>query len=391
MAEPRRVALLARPGEACERLRAALREAGGEIVLEADPSSLATEALGAAAPQVVLVALDPAVEDALEKFDVVLADPAVMVIFDEAEVAARREGWDAARWVRHLAAKLYQHDDVLPPGHDPDDDTQLQPGRPMTPEQHHADAQLAPFTHEAESIAASVPHEPQLGATALGGLSLTDDIDAMTLAESGDAPSGGRFQHDIADLERRIASMGLVGEPVAPELEPARGAVLMLAGIGGPDAVRQLLAGLPQGFSRPVLISQRLDGGRHDRLVQQMARATALPVSLAEAGTVAAAGQVYIVPPELGVVETDAGLRFTADVALLASLPASDSAVLLLSGSDPADVDIVLDHAANGTMVAAQSPDGCYDAAAPNALSARGGNVGSPADMVQQLLQRWPA
>lgn len=391
MAEPRRVALLARPGDACERLRAALREAGGEIVLEADPSLLAAEALSAAAPQVVLVALDPAVEDALEKFDVVLADPTVMVIFDEAEVAARREGWDAARWVRHLAAKLYQHDDVLPPGHDPDDDTQLQPGRPMTPEQHHADAQLAPFTDEAESIAASVPHEPQLGATAFGGLSLTDDIDAMTLDGNGEAISGGRFQHDIADLERRIASMGLVGEPVAPVLEPARGAVLMLAGIGGPDAVRQLLAGLPQGFSRPVLISQRLDGGRHDRLVQQMARATALPVSLAEAGTVAAAGQVYIVPPELGVVETDAGLRFTADVALLASLPTSDSAVLLLSGSDPADVDIVLDHAANGTMVAAQSPDGCYDAAAPNALSARGGNVASPADMVHQLLQRWPA
>lgn len=396
MAEPRRVALLARPGEACERLRAALREAGGEIVLEADPSLLATEALSAAAPQVVLVALDPAVEDALEKFDTVLGDPTIMVIFDEAEIAAKREGWDAARWVRHLAAKLYQHDDVLPPGHDPDEDAldeslQLQPGRPMTPEQHHVDAQLAPFTDEAQSVAGNVPHEPQLGAAAFGGLSLTDDIDAMTLVGSGDTTSGGRFQHDIADLERRIASMGLVGEPVTPVLEPARGAVLMLAGIGGPDAVRQLLAGLPQGFSRPVLISQRLDGGRHDRLVQQMARATALPVSLAEAGTVAAAGRVYIVPPELGVVETDAGLRFTADVALLASLPASDSAVLLLSGSDPADVDIVLDHAANGTMVAAQSPDGCYDAAAPNALSARGGNVGSPADMVQQLLQRWPA
>ena len=47
MAEPRRVALLARPGEACERLRAALREAGGEIVLEADPSALTPEALSA--------------------------------------------------------------------------------------------------------------------------------------------------------------------------------------------------------------------------------------------------------------------------------------------------------------------------------------------------------
>ena len=99
MTDARRVALLARPGEACERLRAALREAGGDIVLEADPSTLAAEALSAAAPQTVLVALDPAVEDALERFDAVLGDPGVAVIFDEAELAARREGWDAARWV----------------------------------------------------------------------------------------------------------------------------------------------------------------------------------------------------------------------------------------------------------------------------------------------------
>ena len=70
-----RVALLARPGEACERLRAALREAGGDIVLEADPSAIDPAALRAAAPETVLVALDPAVEDALEKFDDVLADP----------------------------------------------------------------------------------------------------------------------------------------------------------------------------------------------------------------------------------------------------------------------------------------------------------------------------
>jgi hypothetical protein len=41
---------------------------------------------------------------------------ALAVIFDEAELAARREGWDAARWVRHLSAKLHRHDDVLPPG-----------------------------------------------------------------------------------------------------------------------------------------------------------------------------------------------------------------------------------------------------------------------------------
>ena len=122
MGEARRVALLARPGEACEKLRAALREAGGDIVIEADPSTLDPQQLRVAAVETVLVALDPAVEDALEKFDDVLGDRAIEVIFDEADLAARREGWDAARWVRHLSAKLHRHDDVLPPGREPEDD-----------------------------------------------------------------------------------------------------------------------------------------------------------------------------------------------------------------------------------------------------------------------------
>ena len=45
---------------------------------------------------------------------------------------------------------------------------------------------------------------------------------------------------------------------------PLRGAVLIEAGLGGPDAVRQLLGELPEGFPRPVLVRLRLDGGRYD-------------------------------------------------------------------------------------------------------------------------------
>ena len=117
MAEvPVRVALLARPGTACEQLQAALLQAGADVVLVADPLGSDAGSVAAVAPGAVLVALDPAVEDVLDRFDPVLLDPAVTVIYDEAELAATREGWDAARWTRHLAAKLAGHDDVLPPG-----------------------------------------------------------------------------------------------------------------------------------------------------------------------------------------------------------------------------------------------------------------------------------
>jgi chemosensory pili system protein ChpB (putative protein-glutamate methylesterase) len=208
-----------------------------------------------------------------------------------------------------------------------------------------------------------------------------------------DAATTDRFKRDLEDLALRIADMGLVdGPPAARGPEPARGAVLILAGIGGPDAVRQVLAALPQTFPRPLLVSQRLDGGRHDRLVQQMARATSLPVCMAELAAIAAPGQVYVVPPTFGVAESDAGLRFTDDAAaLLTGLPASDSAILLLSGSDPALVDAAMAHAGHGALVAGQAPDGCYDGAVPSALIARGGSAGTPADLVKQLLQRWPS
>ena len=63
---------------------------------------------------------------------------------------------------------------------------------------------------------------------------------------------------------------------------------MLFAGIGGPDAVRKLLAELPPDLSRPVLVQLRLDGGRYDNLVKQLERVSALPVLLAKAGEAAA-------------------------------------------------------------------------------------------------------
>src|SRR4051812_37376338 len=111
-----RVALLARKGAACERLQAALHDAGAEVVLVSDPADTDIEGIRRAGAKAILIALEPAIEESLDRFDPLLADPAMTVIFDEADLAAQREGWDAARWTRHLAAKLHRHEHVLPPG-----------------------------------------------------------------------------------------------------------------------------------------------------------------------------------------------------------------------------------------------------------------------------------
>jgi len=552
----RRAVLLARPGAACERLRSALSDAGAHLVLEADPTTLQPEALGQVAPQVIVVALDPVTEDVIEKFDPVLADPSVEVIYEEATLAATREGWDLARWMRHLAAKLHGHGDVLPPGHEPEGmeppeppsaapraveaAVPVAPAAPVAPveaprpapvmelapvetpapvvEAVVAPAPVAPvaaepaielalepaieapqvqYTHEASyspfdpvaaeasfeldeavelspvlsdielTFAADAPmvsadaidvtaelvvqpfessfdyevaetqpptFETQVFETSIPEVVETHAFEAATIEtpaapaapvlmfeasrEGAQAPSAPtavapsapdwsftdeateagaavvreadpnqKFQRDLGDIERRISSLELVEDRVASQLP---GAILVLAGIGGPDAVRQLLGGLPEAFPRPVLVQQRLDGGRYDRLVAQMQRATPLQVRLAEPGLIAMAGTIYILPADISITVSESGMRFVeggGDV--LAMLPAGDSAVLMLSGADPAQVDAAMNLSWSGALVAGQAADGCYDAAAASALVARGAQAGQPAELSARLAERW--
>jgi len=168
--------------------------------------------------------------------------------------------------------------------------------------------------------------------------------------------------------------------------------VLVFAGIGGPDAVRKLLAELPEGFPKPLLVHLRLDGGRYDNLVRQMERVAHMPVVLAEAGTPAEAGHIYVLPGDV-VPFVDAGqVAFRPGAVIhtmIPQLPPADSAVLLLSGSDSALVDPAATLGTQGALVLGQSQEGCYDPAAPRALAARGADLGTPVQLAQRLTDRW--
>jgi chemosensory pili system protein ChpB (putative protein-glutamate methylesterase) len=457
-----RVVLLAREGAARDRLAAALAEAGASVALVADPLSADPQDIVAARPQAVLVALEPAVEDALERFDAVLTDPDITVIFDEAELAAQRAGWDAARWVRHLSAKLNRHDNVLPPGSEIEGDWQPSPG-PLPPVRDAA-LDITTFAGEAQERAATVPRDDgratgvatddsadDFGFETLrldddnddgdrvgeGMLSLIDADDNAALAdaprddglvteivfddedlglapENDDAGSGlslvdpddvvalergalgsPTIAQDLDALDQRASSLSLADEDSYGH-GPLRGAVLIEGGLGGPDAVRQLLGEIPEGFPRPILVHLHLDGGRYDRLVKQMQRAAKLDVALAENGQLAEPGTIYFVPPSLGLARQRASLAFATDegasaAGLLAALPAGDCAVLFLSGSDAGLIDVAMAHAAEGALVLGQAPEECYDGIASTALIARGGETGSPAALAARLAERWPA
>jgi len=439
----RRVALLARPGVARDRMREALQQAGANIVLEADPAGTEQAAVLAAQPEVALIVLDAATDEALERFDGVLSNPQIEVLFEEAEMAVGRVGWDAARWVRHLRAKLGHSDSVLPPGRDvspaqvpPASATLTAAASPMPAPAVAAPASSAPTPAAPKmelsladiDIAADVGDDADIADVAPVEVHSDMDVLAIELGDEAahyvhehaaeptpplsaklelelvdetpteikleglhfddDHPADtSRFHNDMADLHARIVEMELVDHRTS---SPVRGAVLVMAGIGGPDAVRQLLGALPAGFPRAVLVQQRLDGGHYDKLVAQMQRATTLPVKLAASGDTLEAATVYILPPTLGLHENGHGLAFNdAPADLLTGLPANDSAVLMLSGADPTQVDAVMKLAGSGALVAGQALDGCYDVAAPTALASRGGQMGKPQDLARRLAERW--
>ena len=125
-----------------------------------------------------------------------------------------------------------------------------------------------------------------------------------------------------------------------------------------------------------------------------MDRATILTVALAEAGTGAEPGHVYFLPPDMTVVRDKGRLLFVEDAAagqrLPDGLPADDSAILFLSGSDPALVDEAMARAGRGTLVLGQAPEDNFDPAATNRLTEQGGSAASPPLIAAQLLERWP-
>ncbi len=569
---PVRVALLARPGDARDQLRRALVDLGAQLVVEGDPAELDPGQVAGEQPNVVLVSLEPAIEDSLARFDELLSAPGIEVMYDDAETTRQLDGWDLARWARHLATKLVGAD-LLPPapgGSDlvPEVNLTLEPGAPRTPAQEMVNEKLEDYAAESLDLSEWVPTELSLASTQssaneepaapeaavaataveqdmsfdfdLGGLELAledddaaptapavqrvaaeaddlefnaadFDIDLSALPREGspmptahepelldldmdDAPLladlqleggpvsfssftdeeaslGEHMDDDVAALAAQLEAyeaqerepdpvaidftrseaptpspvvaaaveapapratssfgslelMPMDAEPSAPaapappapretpvaaplsrmslanvsgegpidNLATAPGALLVIAGLGGPDAVRQLLSALPPTLRVPVLLYQHLDTGRHERLLGQLAKASQLPLDLAVEGKIAFSGRVGVLPPGMGVSHNQGSFVYIAIPALsdLASaLPAAESVVLLLSGADPSVVPAVLALHNGGGMVLAQDPESCFDATAAGLLIDAGAVAASPAELARIVIERW--
>jgi chemosensory pili system protein ChpB (putative protein-glutamate methylesterase) len=380
---PRRVVLLARPGPARERLAEAAREAGADLALVADPVDADPAAVRDARPEALLVALEPAVESAIERFEDIYTDPDVIVLFEEVDLIVQREGWDAARWLRHVAAKLGMRDTVLPDGVEAAEELpEVAVERPSLYQRPEWNGDIGGIANEAAGIAVDVPSDAML------------DPNAPRIAPDAPvAPLKGDLLHsELDDIHMQAARLELAPiERKEHEVVVSRGTVVVLAGLGGPDAMRQLLGGLPEDFAPTVFLYQQLDGAKHDKLLRQMQRATTLPLALAEAGVVPQPGHIYLVPAELGVATGPEGMRFAPDVHAFSQLSAGDNAIVALSGTDPALVEAIMAQSWAGALLLAQLPSGCYEPATVQALIARGIAADTPQHLASQLAKRWPA
>jgi chemosensory pili system protein ChpB (putative protein-glutamate methylesterase) len=543
-----KVALLGRPGAAREHLRKALVDLGGEITIEGEPGDLAPEQVAATEPSVVVVSLDAAMEDQLEAWDALFETDGLNVIFDEAETTSQLDGWDLARWARHLAAKILGHDRTLPPA--PEGSAPVQGavdwmpslGSPATPAAQMDAERLEDYAVEAHGIAGSVPvaDDPRNGGPEAGAasedapawsndvtaieaeeLELDDELAALIAQHDANASQEGvlRFGgtpgahgdagaqdaeaeidfsmefadgaepaeaiHEpvgdtppqasapdteaaegetqdvalsdgspsaVADVQEQHFSFGhrlelviddgdevsesVVQSDPAPAPEPApaasadsgkmsfdqlaaafqleddasededepgtgavgattRGVMVLLAGMGGPDALRQLLSALPRRIPVPVVVWQQLNAGTHDRLASQLAKTGKVETAMAKPGESLTAGTVYILPPGVGIDATDGGLRFKEDqgspAGLLRALePLGDDAVVVaLSGAEAAWLADSAQWSAKGGRLLAQSPETCFEASVCDSLVKQGVAGAPPADLAISALGKW--
>jgi two-component system chemotaxis response regulator CheB/chemosensory pili system protein ChpB (putative protein-glutamate methylesterase) len=113
------VALLYQAGQLGSHLKNALGELGAAVVYEAPPASVDRDALENSGARVVIVNLDADSDNYIDALYDVLDAGDYEVVFNDAQVSSNLQGWDQARWVRHLGAKILRKPENIEPPRPP--------------------------------------------------------------------------------------------------------------------------------------------------------------------------------------------------------------------------------------------------------------------------------
>ncbi len=119
------VALLFDDAGLAAHLRDALVAHGARIVYESDLRAFAPAELVGSSADVVVVDLDDPSDADLDRLYDTVEGGHPRLVFNDADASRNLEGWDRARWARHLAAKLVGTDPLDPPR--PEDARAIEP------------------------------------------------------------------------------------------------------------------------------------------------------------------------------------------------------------------------------------------------------------------------
>jgi two-component system chemotaxis response regulator CheB/chemosensory pili system protein ChpB (putative protein-glutamate methylesterase) len=113
------VALLYQAGQLGSHLKNALGELGAAVVYEAAPASVDRDALENSGARVVIVNLDAESDNYIDVLYDMLDAGDYEVVFNDAQVSSNLQGWDQARWVRHLGSKILRKPEIVEPPRPP--------------------------------------------------------------------------------------------------------------------------------------------------------------------------------------------------------------------------------------------------------------------------------
>ena len=148
------------------------------------------------------------------------------------------------------------------------------------------------------------------------------------------------LRSELDAIHMRASRLELENIP-RKEAVVSRGTIVLLAGLGGPDAVRQFLGALPGDFAPTVFVHQQLDGAATTSCCGRCSAPRPCRCCWPRPAS-PRNGHVYLVPGDIGVVAGGDGLRFAEGAHAFSQLTPGDNAIVALSGTDPALVEAIM-------------------------------------------------
>lgn len=222
------------------------------------------------------------------------------------------------------------------------------------------------------------------------------------VTEEAEAPKDFEFDALFAAMElapTEKSGTGVVAAGTIPRV------IVLGASIGGPDALRTFLAGIPEGFPALFLLAQHLESGFFERLAQQLQKASKLPVRVPDAGQRAAAGEILVIPAKQRVtVERDGTIALADHAAQPKYTPSIDNVLrdsadrfgaqataIIFSGMAGDAIEGAVYLTTQGGEVWAQDPASCVVSSMVDGARARGvvEFIGSPRELAERCVQMY--